>query len=659
MRKALLVFSLATALALAAGKVQALGFGKTINPTGIGQRLDFSAAVRLAPDETLEPGCIRAEVLSGDRPVSPAEVHVALQGGAGNSERRIRVTTERAIEEPVVTVTVTLGCSSRIARSFVAFLDPPIETLARARSDEPRREGAPTASTGDPLLASAQAPVSADPPARASAATTKRSGLRRSTTRTAVAASTRRPTSTDASTAMRREARNLTSRRTAVAAAPLLDGSRLQLETAVSPHAASPRAAASAAAPAAPVALASATAPVVEGPSLEVLRTGLAVERERNQRLEAALAQLRSDGQVQRKRLLELRAQVHQAATTERELPPLIFVIAGLGALLVAGIALMWRRLPARRSGSRWFELSQQHSRTPSELGEGPNLAAEAAKRRQVIERWKNPPSEVDGETAPAALAAPVVQTSIGGLEVTTVIDNELLARMAAGEDAERSIGEAVLPQQPGSSVDALIDLDQQVDFLLILGHDDAAIDVLAREIDAPGSMSPLPYQRLLAIHRRRGDRAAFESVAAAFQQRFGTPAPTWETADRPARALQDDPATLEVLQQLWSTPTEAMRAIEAWLLHRQPADDTFELDAYRELLFLYGVARDLAASPVADGVDVLLPLDQPPLDLPLPDLGVASRGHAQSLPTEPAPLDFDLSLPTLVEAPSELREAV
>ena len=97
---------------------------------------------------------------------------------------------------------------------------------------------------------------------------------------------------------------------------------------------------------------------------------------------------------------------------------------------------------------------------------------------------------------------------------------------------------------------------------------------------------------------------------------------------------------------------------IEAWLLHHQPADDTFELEAYRELLILYAVARDLAEAP-ADTVDLLLPLDQPPLDLPLPDLGPASLGHAQPLPTEPAPLDFDLSQPTIVEPLSKLREAV
>ena len=101
------------------------------------------------------------------------------------------------------------------------------------------------------------------------------------------------------------------------------------------------------------------------------------------------------------------------------------------------------------------------------------------------------------------------------------------------------------------------------------------------------------------------------------------------------------------------------MRAIETWLLHAQPVGETLELEACRELLFLYGIARDLAQSAAAQTVDLLLPLDEPPLDLPLPELGATPLSSAQSLSTEPAPLDFDLSLPTLVEPPSKLREAV
>ena len=173
MHKKLPVFLLAIALAVAAGAVQALGFGNTVNPTAIGRPLDFVAVVRVAPEETLEPGCVSAEVLSGDQPVAPLDVHVALQGAAGSAERRIRVTTRRAIEEPVVTVTVTVGCGARISRSFVAFLDPPLDTLARARSDQPAGDGMPSVSSGDSLLAAAQPSLTGERSQGTAAGTTK------------------------------------------------------------------------------------------------------------------------------------------------------------------------------------------------------------------------------------------------------------------------------------------------------------------------------------------------------------------------------------------------------------------------------------------------------------------------------------------------------
>jgi hypothetical protein len=60
------------------------------------------------------------------------------------------------------------------------------------------------------------------------------------------------------------------------------------------------------------------------------------------------------------------------------------------------------------------------------------------------------------------------------------------------------------------------------------------------------------------------------------------------------------------------------MQALEASLFRREAGSSTFDLPAYRELLFLYSVARDLAEreSPPAS-VDLLLPLDGEPAGAP------------------------------------------
>jgi hypothetical protein len=667
MRRTFIVCCFASLLATSAGTVHALGFGKTLSPTLIGRPLDFSTTVRLGPDETLEPGCVRAAVLAGDHPVAAEEVRVGLQGTGDPAERVVRVTTQRPIGEPVVSVTVTLACGSELSRKFVAFLDPPLVALAQASSNERIAAPAP-AEAASPMAALLTAPDAGSTRASASRAPAPR--VRAATRRTA-AATPHAATAprADVGAGTRREARAATRRARVAAAAPQDEGPRLRLESAVSPRAAKAAdAAASAAlrAPAAPVAaatapgqpaLVAATAPAPDA-AVEDLQAQVAAARARNQRLEAGLAQLRSDAALQQQRLGELQAWARQAEA-DRGADTVVFALAGLCAVLAVGTGLLWRRLPARTSTRRWWDLTQLPTAAGTAGSKAADEGADAGRPLRVAnERWGFPMSAGEPETAPAALAAPPMGSSIGGLEVTTVIDNAWLARVAAGEEAETPPA-AVAPASTSrpASIDALIDLDQQVDFFLVLGQDDAAIELLSHHLEGFDRAGSLPHLRLLEIHRRRGDTAAFGRVAAAFEQRFGAAAPGWEAAMEPGRGLEDHAALLARLQTLWPMPAEAMKALEASLL-QHPRGGDFDVTTGRELLFLYGIARDLAEAAAGDGVDVLLPLETSPLQA-APRQGLAAVAAARPATTQPAPLDFDLSLPALLDDASELRQAI
>ena len=54
--------------------------------------------------------------------------------------------------------------------------------------------------------------------------------------------------------------------------------------------------------------------------------------------------------------------------------------------------------------------------------------------------------------------------------------------------------------------MEELIDLEQQAEFFVVLGQDEAAMSLLEAYIDGTGK-SPLPYLQLLEIHQRRDDR--------------------------------------------------------------------------------------------------------------------------------------------------------
>jgi hypothetical protein len=141
MRRASLSLPLAfvgIALLCTAGPAQALGFGRSINASYLGQPLNFAATVRLEADETLPRECVAAEVQSGDNKLP--SICLARHCGTRRERQRTagRVSTQTQIDEPVVTVTVTAGCLPRLTRSFVTLMDPPGLNLAQGGASSSR-----------------------------------------------------------------------------------------------------------------------------------------------------------------------------------------------------------------------------------------------------------------------------------------------------------------------------------------------------------------------------------------------------------------------------------------------------------------------------------------------------------------------------------------
>ena len=126
-----------------------------------------------------------------------------------------------------------------------------------------------------------------------------------------------------------------------------------------------------------------------------------------------------------------------------------------------------------------------------------------------------------------------------------------------------------------------------------------------------------MPYLQLLEIHQRRGDRASYEEVRQAFQRRFNAFAPEWSSDLHFGRALEEYPQAIARLQALWPTPLHAMQSLDSLLFRRSEGDETFDFPAYRELLFLYSIARELAGNVETDfgSIDLFLPLEDAPTE--------------------------------------------
>ena len=109
-------------LAFAALDATAMGFAPVAPSTVLGQTLDHVIGLRLEPGESLSPECVAAEVTVGETRLPAAAVRARIEG-TGDA-LSVRVATTVAIDEPLVALTLAVGCPARLQRRFVLFADP-------------------------------------------------------------------------------------------------------------------------------------------------------------------------------------------------------------------------------------------------------------------------------------------------------------------------------------------------------------------------------------------------------------------------------------------------------------------------------------------------------------------------------------------------------
>jgi pilus assembly protein FimV len=626
MRRASLSVSLViagSALLCASGSVQALGFGRSINASYLGQPLNFAATVRLEGEEALPRECVTAEVLSGDFRVAPTALRISVEPGTNPNERQVRISTTTAIDEPVVTVTLTVGCQARLTRSFVTLVDPPGVNLAGTAAAEVTLPPQRLESDVAPVVAVSQGAAAASAPGGSDAAAP---AVERPVRPRAVAAATV-PTARPAGAAAARPRER--KRAVPPVANARSGGARLQLEAgSAAVVAAAASAVASTQAAAAQAVAAAASEVVASNMAAASAAASASAAQERIVSLEEQLRLLREESKKTQQALATLQASLNDAQSS-RYANPLVYGLAWLSALLALAVAALWWRQSQMRTSSQWWL-------APT----GGNAGATASVK----------PVAARGPVAEAAMARQETQPAVmddRSIARGAAVDDEPMPTAAPPLDAPVSVlppaAEPVLPRRE-LSVEELIDLEQQADFFVVLGQDDAAIDLLMGHVRSSGGASPLPYLKLLEIYRRRGDRDAYERVRERFNRRFSAYAPDWDNDLAQGRALDDYPPVLRQLQRLWDEPMRVTHMLDAALMRQDADGETFDLPAYRELLFLYSIARDLAEHPTnARAVDLLLPMDGEASEKPIEEL-TASRlmGFA---PTNQLTVQVDLDV--------------
>ncbi len=637
-----------------AGQAVALGFGDFRANALLGQPLNLALPVSLGDGETLTSDCVSAEVQSGDSRLPPGTVRARVTQGRDGGEAIIRISTSVAIDEPVVNVTVAAGCPTRITRTLVLLADPPLFTVAA----EPATAGAPAAAPG-----AAAAPAAA--PAATSTSTTAplpatRSARPSAPTRATRAAAPRSVDAGDASaapqTAVAPRPRSRPSAAAAAAAPPKppvaearprlqLDGG--QVAAATAPAVLVAEAQASAAREAATVAEAAASA-----------------AQQRMKDMETEVARLRADAKAQTEALIELRKQIVQDRNRPAEagwLMPALLAVAGLLGATALWLAWRLRQQQQVRVTQRdaWYERAAPASVAPSIASRGDEDSDSDSDSDYGGAKPSRIPATLPPPLAPTPRPKPTLHppsmfdTRAGGLDSMisppTMPAHTAVTLPISGQQLDDESSRAM-------SVDEQIDLEQQADFFIALGHDESAIDLLMAHLRSTGGGTPLPFLKLLEIHGRRGDREAYERTRVRFNQRFNSVAPEWQADPKVGRSLEDYPLVVGRIQTAWPTPLDAMAELEALLFRRGAGSEMFELPAYQEVLFLYQLARDLHQASQPDNsndVDVLLPIMTEPA--PLVDGSISLRPEFNA--GQAMTLDFDLDPTKLTETDKPMLE--
>lgn len=639
----------------------ALSLGASSGQAVIGRPLDISVSSTAPLADIESAGCLLAQVQYGDTVLPAGSVSLSVQATADGA--LIRVRSSLPVNEPVVSVVLNTGCAAdRFSRKYtlLADLDPtlaPSPTVAAVplvvlspRTEVPAAPVPTSAPAPMPAAAAASAPASsASAPARPAAP--------------AVDAPTPRP-------AASAPPRPRPAPRPAAPPKPAADAPARKPTAPVAEKkvaAARPAPKPAAPAPAAP-------APVASGPRLKLDPVDLSPGRNPGLKLNTELQTPPTGSEADRKAASELWAALNtppekaaedarRLASMEADLKALREQQAGLQASMAALTAQLQAERDERAPKSLLYALAAALALAGAALAW---LVAERRRQRTVVAPgeqpwWQSAQNTDAGASVPAAapltasLGSATAAAAVAAAVVAPAADDAGFAALHVTEDTESSF--AQLMDESPVTVEALLDLVQQVEFFESLQQQADAAMVLEQFIEEHPAACELPYLLLMLQAHTQGQTERLAEFGARFQQAFGAPAPDVSCYTPGQAGLESQSKFMDVLTRFW--PDEQVLGLLRNSVMAAPGTGLLEkhsLQAYEDALLLYSVAHTLQSdSDLRPPAPLVAPVAAAPaaaLDLDLsfsPEHDIPPPADAPSVPAPNADsrelpmLDFDL----------------
>lgn len=556
----------------------ALSLGPSRGTVVLGAPVDLTIEVQPDPGMDLASSCLAVQLVAGDVPVSAAQVRITPWPDMPGRRPAIRVQSSDIVREPVLTATVTAGCSGAVSRTYTYLTELPGSVAPGAAPLDVTRLSSPVRAT--PQRAVQPAPV-ASAAAEATVASTASSG------RTLAGAEAPVPEPPPAPKPPRKATAKLpTSAAAAAQAQPTTSAPRLVMEPLDLEGVAGLR-----------ISTELAQSPTPEDSPQRAQAAALwkALNAEPGQEdprvhtLQAQLTQAQSQAGQERAQVVQLQAQLNEAQS--EGVPSWWLYALGLALAGTSALAgrLAWRLRQARsHAADAWHEAAAMQPAATDmaklqELGLAPDSRdawadSEMAAAETVQAAAPVPATPAVPPQAPEAPSAPPAKQP---------------------EPASAAPNTSSVPLAGMVNPEDLFDIVQQAEFYVSIGEHDLAIGELRQHIAERGSSSPFSYLELLRLYHQLGRIEAFDLLRSQFMEHFNAEVPEFSHFAQQGAGLEIYTDALADIEAQW-TSNSVLELLESFLfLHPDRASPAprFDLAAYDDLLLLLAIAQTTPAS--------------------------------------------------------------
>jgi pilus assembly protein FimV len=585
-----------TGLWVVATGASALSLGGSRGAVVLGAPVDLTFEVQPDTGSDVASSCVVASLVSGDTPIGDNRVRVTPVPEMRGRAPAVRVQAAVAIDEPVLTVTLTAGCTGKITRTYTFLSELPAAFARSASPVDVTRLPQAANSVASPALAPQVAQSD-----QAGAPVTPRSASAPSTPPPARVQAQSRPP-------VRPPARPSAAPKPAAAAPQPAARSRLVVE------------------PLdiwldSPVALRS-TQELLTAPSdqpsvqrdeaaalwksLNVQPQDVQQDGDRLKKLEADASALKAQADQDRAAAVQLKQQL-ELAEQERFPAMVVYVLGGLLLLALLVAAWTWTRLrkASEKAVQAWRDsvalgnrdaaaahdaamgLSPHPGDTwiPSDALPTPSGMVPISAPVPVHERFVSTSPAATGAAALIATTASPPSTPVASPRPPVAVP------VSASASASASALHIVNPEE-------LFDVQQQAEFFVSVGEHQQAIEVLREHIDQHRESSPLAYLELLRLYHTLSRVDEFTQLRTQFMLFFNAQVPEFTGFHRTGRMLYHYTDALADIEAEWTSPN-VLVLLEKLLFRRTGAEavEPFDMAAYDDLLLLLSIAQTTPAS--------------------------------------------------------------